>query len=71
MSSPSEKKPTLWQVIVSVLGAMFGVQSSKTRERDFSKGSPAAYIAIAIIFVVIFVLSIYGVVQWVMSGVAR
>lgn len=34
------KKPTLWQVLISVLGAFLGVQSSRVRERDFMRGHP-------------------------------
>lgn len=40
INSPNPKKPGIWQVIVSVLGAFFGVQSSKVRERDFMHGQP-------------------------------
>ena len=71
MSEPSEKKPSLWQVIYSVLGAMFGVQSSKVHERDFSKGSPVAYIVVGIVITVLFVLTLVGVVRWVMSGIGK
>jgi hypothetical protein len=71
MPAPEERKPTVWQAIMSVLGAMFGVQSAKTRERDFSKGHPAIYIMIAIVFVVVFVFVLIGVVQWVMSGIGK
>ena len=57
------KKPTILQVIVSVLAAMFGVQSDANRERDFENGSFAAYIITGIVLTVLFVLSIYFVVQ--------
>jgi cytochrome b subunit of formate dehydrogenase len=33
-----EPEPTLWQVIMSVLAALFGVQSSQGRARDFIGG---------------------------------
>ena len=71
MSNPSEKKPTLWQVIKSVLGAMLGVQSSKVRERDFTKGNPWAFIIVGLVFTILFVLTIYGVVRWVLAGVGK
>jgi len=37
---PPSKKPNAWQVLISVLGAIFGVQSSKVRQRDFMHGQP-------------------------------
>jgi hypothetical protein len=33
-------KPTAWQVLISVLGGLFGVQSSRVQERDFTAGHP-------------------------------
>ena len=64
MSDPAEKKPTLWQVIQSVMGAFLGVQSSDVHKRDFSTGSPWAYIIVGIIATVLFVLSLFAVVRW-------
>lgn len=56
-------KPTLWQVITSVIAAMFGVQSEKARQRDFTSGSPGQYIIIGLIAVALFVLIIFSVVK--------
>ncbi len=64
-----EKKPTLWQVTKSVFAAFFGVQSSKVRERDFTKGNPLHFIIIGIILTTIFVLTVYGVVRLVLASV--
>lgn len=64
-----EKKPTLWEVIKSVLAAFFGVQSSQNRERDFTKGNPLHFIIIGIILTTIFVLTVYGVVRLVLASV--
>ncbi len=50
-------------LIQSVFAAAFGVQSKKNRERDFSQGKPAVFIAAGIIFAVVFILSVYAVVQ--------
>lgn len=63
--------PTLWQVALSVLAAAFGVQSSKNRERDFRHGKPSQFIIIGLIFIMVFVLSILGLVTLVLpvSGV--
>ncbi|MBP9763957.1 MAG: DUF2970 domain-containing protein, partial [Gammaproteobacteria bacterium] len=42
-----QQRPKLWQILLSVLGALFGVQSTAVRERDFSEGqSWWVYIAI-------------------------
>ena len=66
-----EKKPSLnpLQVIASVFAAGLGVQSSKNRERDFSKGKPGQFIAIGIIFTALFVLIMIGIVNLVLSFV--
>ncbi|ABC29342.1 conserved hypothetical protein [Hahella chejuensis KCTC 2396] len=64
-----EQKPSLWQLVVSVLGAAFGVQSSKTRERDFKQADPKAYIIGGIVFGVLFVLTLALIVKLVLSNV--
>ncbi len=69
MSEP-ENNVSLFKVILSVLAAMFGVQSSKNRERDFAKGRPAAYIIVGIIMTVLFILTLVLVVKFVMSMAA-
>lgn len=60
-------RPNLRQVISSVLAAMFGVQSAKVRERDFTRGNPLHYVIVGIIMVVVLVLLIYIVVQGVIA----
>ncbi|MGD8417440.1 MAG: DUF2970 domain-containing protein [Pseudomonadales bacterium] len=64
-----EEDLTLWQVMGSALAAAFGVQSSKNRERDFSRGKPGQFIAIGVIFTLVFVLVMIGVVRLVLSTV--
>ncbi|MBN9287721.1 MAG: hypothetical protein BGO43_02905 [Gammaproteobacteria bacterium 39-13] len=71
MPETPEKKPTLSQVIMSVLAAMFGVQSDNVRRRDFTHGNPLAFIIVGIVLCILFVLMIYGVVSWVMAGVGK
>jgi len=66
MSEP-EKKVSLFKVVMSVIAAMFGVQSSKNHERDFAKGRPAAYIIVGILMTALFVLTLWGVVNIVMG----
>ena len=46
------KSLTLWQTTTSVLSAMFGVQSQKTRERDFAKGKATHFVIIGLIIFV-------------------
>lgn len=65
--SEQENDIGLFKVVLSVIAAMFGVQSDKNRERDFAKGRPAAYIIVGIIMTVLFVLILWGVVSLVMS----
>lgn len=47
----------------SVLFGALGVQSSKARERDFSKGKPSHFIGLGIAFLLVFILVILGVVK--------
>lgn len=62
-----QKKVSLFQVVLSVFAAMFGVQSAKNRERDFEKGRPAAYIIVGLIFTLVFILTVWGIVKLVLS----
>jgi len=50
-------------VIQSSFAAAFGVQSKKNRERDFSEGKPIVFITAGIVFALVFILSVYSVVQ--------
>ena len=65
--SDQQEKISLFQVVISVFAAMFGVQSAKNRERDFQKGRPAAYIIVGLIMTLVFVLTVWGVVKIVLS----
>jgi hypothetical protein len=57
---------TFWQVLGSTIAAALGVQSSKNRERDFTKGKPSQFIFMGIAFTFIFVLIMIGVVSLVL-----
>lgn len=59
-------KPSFGKAIFSVLAAMFGVQSQKNRERDFTQGNPWVFIVIGIVLTVAFVLSLVLVVKMVL-----
>jgi hypothetical protein len=56
------------QVVSSVLAASLGVQSSKNRERDFKQGRFGVFIAAGIIFTVVFIGSVFAVVQLVLKS---
>lgn len=62
-----DNKPTLMQVVASVLSAAFGVQSSANRERDFQHGSATTYIVAGAIFTVVFILVILTIVRMVIG----
>lgn len=51
------------ETLSSVLFGALGVQSSKARERDFTKGKPSHFIGLGIAFLVVFVLVLLGVVS--------
>lgn len=65
-----KEKPALnpVQVVSSVLAAGLGVQSSKNRERDFKQGRIGVFIAAGIIFTLLFIGTVFTVVQLVLKG---
>lgn len=66
-----EKEDTslnLFQVIGSVFAAGLGVQSSKNRERDFKQGKFKVFVAAGIIFTLIFIGTIFTIVQLVLKN---
>jgi len=62
-----QSKVSFVQAMLSVIQASFGVQSSHNRERDFTKGKLWIFIASALLFTVVFVLTIAAVVTMVLS----
>ena len=61
------KRPGFFDVIKSVLASFIGVQSEKTRERDFTHGKAWHFIIIGLILTVLFILALWGVVKLVLS----
>ncbi|MCW9048231.1 MAG: DUF2970 domain-containing protein [Gammaproteobacteria bacterium] len=57
-------------VLKSTIFAASGIQTRTNRERDFEHGKPSTFIAAGIIFVIIFILSVVGIVQLVMHYAA-
>lgn len=68
-SAPDQDSLSFWQMLGSVLAAAFGVQSSKNRQRDFSRGKPLHFIFLGIGFTAVFVLLVISVVRLVLSSV--
>jgi hypothetical protein len=61
------KSPSLLNVLGSVLASMFGVQSNRRREEDFTHGKPSQYIVTGLLVTVVFMLAVWGVVSLVMK----
>ena len=70
-TTTQDDKMGLWDIIRSVFAAGLGVQSSKNRERDFKQGNAKAFFVAGLIFTVIFIGSVYGVVQMVLASAGR
>jgi len=63
----SMSKPTITQVIKSVLAAAIGVQSDENRQKDFEQGSLSTYIIAGVIFTVLFVFGLIFLVSTVLG----
>lgn len=57
------RESTWSQAAFSVLAGMFGVQSSKNRERDFSSRSPLKFLVMIVVMVSLFQLLLWGIVK--------
>ena len=51
-------KPSLLQVVKSVIAGFIGVQSNSQREHDFKHGSLPAYIITGLVATLLFILAI-------------
>jgi len=54
-------------VAKSTIAAACGIQTNANRQRDFQQGKPIAFIIAGVVFVLIFILAMYGLVQLVLS----
>ncbi|MEE4661574.1 MAG: DUF2970 domain-containing protein [Halieaceae bacterium] len=70
-ASDEKQGLSVLQVLGSVLAAMFGVQSSERRRRDFEQGRVGVFIAAGVIFGLVFVVAIYLVVSLVLSQAGK
>lgn len=66
------KDPGLGQAAASAVAALFGVQSSKNREQDFSSKSPARFIFMGAVMTCVFITCVLFAVRCSMqqAGVA-
>jgi hypothetical protein len=68
-SAPSDQTPIpVWQVVLSVIQASFGVQNARNRERDFTQGRFGVFVIAALVFTALFVLTIVGIVSLVLPN---
>ena len=69
--SKNSDKPSglpFWKVMLSVIQASFGVQNSANKERDFKEGKVLPFIIAAVLFTLLFILTIVGVVNLVLTS---
>ena len=66
-SSHKSGSLSFWQTLVSVGQASFGVQNQQNKERDFEKGSIKGFIGAALIFTVLFVVTLVVIVNVVLG----
>ena len=69
-SNDGQQKLSFLAVLQSTCASAFGVQTAKNRERDFKHGKATTFIIAGLIFVTLFVGTVYGVVQLVLSTAA-
>lgn len=65
--SDKARSQSFFSVLWSVLASMFGVQSNRRREEDFTHGKPSHYILVGLLVTGVFVLTVWAVVQLVMK----
>ena len=65
-SQEEHRRMTIRQTVHSVGASFFGVQSSKNRERDFSRGNPLAFLIVALAMTAVVCAVLYGLVQLVL-----
>ncbi|WP_370277419.1 DUF2970 domain-containing protein [Pontibacterium sp.] len=61
------EKPTIVQMFLSALAAMFGVQSSQNHARDFSAGHTWTWMLLGVVVMALFVVFVIFLVTWALS----
>jgi hypothetical protein len=62
-----QRAPSFLSVLGSVMASMFGVQSSRRHETDFTRGKPIHYIMVGLLVTLVFILTVWSVVKLVIS----
>jgi hypothetical protein len=68
--SSEPNKPKFFQIVGSVLSAIFGVQNSKNHERDFSQGNNKYFLGVYVVIAICIILSMITLVRYVISNAA-
>lgn len=66
-STGTDAPVSLWQTVISVLWAFYGVQSNRNRQRDFSRGNATVFIAVGFGLTTLFVLLMAGIVRLILA----
>ena len=53
------------------MSSFLGIQKNATRERDFKRGRARDFIIVGIVLTLLFIVSVWGVVQLVMSAATK
>lgn len=69
--SGENQRPSLLQVVWSIIAALFGVQSARNRERDFRHGKAGDYILVYVILVIALVIAVIAVVSAVLRSAGQ
>ena len=72
MDKPQQQAESIsfGQVVFSVLASFFGVQSSKARERDFTRGNPTTFLVMGFVLTSAFALILLVVVRLITHSIA-
>ena len=62
-----KRKVTLLSIIGSVFASFFGIQKDENRRRDFESGKFWHFFIAGLVFVVVFLLAIWGAVKYVIA----
>ncbi len=63
----AEREVTFLTVVLSVFASFFGVQKDANRRRDFSSGKFWHFFVAGLIFVMVFMLAVWGLVQYLLA----
>ncbi|MCM2678348.1 DUF2970 domain-containing protein [Echinimonas agarilytica] len=58
---------SFWQYFKSAAGALFGVQSEQTRQRDFQQNSIVPYLISGVVLIILLIAGLLVIVNWVID----